>query len=74
MLTAGGGQTPNTNKGRAGVDAFNIPLIAGLDIKELLEIVYNLSAFIPHLSYYGCAPQRALASHPLPVVKAYVHR
>jgi len=40
MLTAGGGLTPNTNKGRAGVDASNIPPNKSYDIKGLLEISY----------------------------------
>lgn len=38
MQTAGGGETPNTNKGRAGVDASNILANEPWNIKESLEI------------------------------------
>jgi hypothetical protein len=51
MLDAGGGQTPNTNKGRAGVDISNITLKKDCDIKELLEILQIRSEFIPQSSY-----------------------
>ena len=66
MLTAGGGLTPNTNKGRAGVGALTIPPNTGWDIKELLEIAYDLSEIIPHISYGGFAPRTTSASLPPP--------
>lgn len=73
MLAAGGGQTPNTSKGRAGVDAFTIPPIVDPDLKEILEIVQKLSIIIPQISYCGFVPQKASANHPLPGLKASAH-
>jgi len=74
MLAAGGGQTPNTNKGRAGVDASTIPPIGNTDIKQILEIAQKLSIITPQISYCGFVPQKASASHPLPGVRASAHQ